>query len=162
ARRGGIAVAAGRALGVTWRARVASGAGGAIPPGQSMHLASNVELRGRLGADVDVPEVGAAADVEVAVRGMRGRSAAAMANAEAARAQAAAANAHGQAAQARGQAARVRVNAAAGQRTQVTVRTPGVPRVNVSAMGSAGAMGGASSMGNGANAGGSVSVMVGF
>ncbi|RLB47157.1 MAG: hypothetical protein DRJ42_26030 [Deltaproteobacteria bacterium] len=174
ARRGGIAVAAGRALGVTWRARVAAGAGGAIPPGQAMHLASNVELRGRIGVDVAVPDVEAdvEADVEVAVSAMRGRSAAAMANAqanaEAARAQAAAANAHGQAAQARGQAERVRVNAAAAQRTQVNVRTPGVPRVNVSAMGSAGAMGNASSMGNasamgnGASAGGSVSVMIGF
>ena len=45
--RGGLAVAAGLALGRAWRARVEAGAGGAIPAGQARRLEASAELRAR-------------------------------------------------------------------------------------------------------------------
>jgi len=154
ARRGGIACAAGRAFGVTWRSRVESGAGGAIPPGQEMRLASNAEVRGRVSGSVEVDVAAPEAEVEVAVSAMRGRAAAAMANA---RAEAEAARARAAAVNAQGQSDRARAQAEAAQRARVRVQTPRAP---MAPMFSAGA----STMGSSSSgmASGSASVMVGF
>jgi hypothetical protein len=159
ARRGGIAVAAGRRLGVAWRSRVESGEGGAIPPGQQMRLAANTEVRGRhsgtavaeAGADVEVnvSAMGAAgaARAEAAMVRAQANMAAGQARAEAERARAAAVNARGQAERARVRA-QAQANMAAAQ-----VRPPSV-------MVSAGA--GAGGMASGGMASGSASVMIGF
>ncbi len=163
AQRGGIAVAAGRHLGVAWRSRLESGAGGAIPPGQQMRLASNAEVRGRHSGTA-VADVGG--DVEVDVSAMGGAHAAAgaahaaagmaraQANMAAAQAQAEADRARAAAVNARGQAQRARVEAqAAANMAAAQVRPPSV-------MLNAGASAGGSAMGGMAS--GSASVMIGL
>jgi hypothetical protein len=159
AQRGGLAVAAGRAFGVNWRARVASGAGGAIPPGQQMRLASNAEVRGRFAGSVAPPNV--EGRTEVAVSAMAPRPPGAMvnvnANAEAARARAGAVNVQGQAA-----ADRARAGGAAVQVSVMAPTPPPPPRPPAAPMVSAMAGAGAGASTEMGGASGSASVMIGF
>lgn len=148
--RGAIACPAGRALGVGWRARIESGEGGAIPPGQARVVMAGPDIRARFRGN--------------AVPG--GRTAMANATVEAPNA-AVMVNVNGQAAaeRLRGAAARAR-----GAAVMVNVRAPMVnvqaPNVTVMTSGGGSAMSSAmaSTRRRGGSAGASVmaGIMVGF
>ena len=153
--RGAIAAPAGRALGVTWRARLESGAGGAIPPGQARAVLAVPDIRARAagGAVAGASVMGGAAVMVSGDVANQARGAAVMAGAQV---RGAGARLNGAAVQARGAAA------------MVQVRAPSAPMVSV--MAAAGGSGGGSAMATtrrregGASAGASAmaGVMIGF
>ncbi len=104
--RGAIAVPAGRALGVAWRARVESGQGGAIPPGQARVVLAGPDIRARIRGN-------AVAGGRTVMAGAMAAGAAAMVNADVAE------RMRGAAARARGAAVMVNVRA-----PMVNVRAP--------------------------------------
>ncbi len=174
ARRGGIAVAAGRALGVGWRARLSAGAGGAIPPGHAPRLVASNDLRARIAA-----RGGATAAVDVGAMGVHGRGNAASVMVTAPSAMvdirgtgaAATVEVHGAAATAQAQAAaahaaaeEARLRAEAARMVTVSVMAPPPPSVMVSAGASAGGSTTAMSTTgtSGASVMGGASVMLGF
>lgn len=147
--RGAIAVPAGRALGVGWRARVEAGEGGAIPPGQARAVLAGPDIRARIRGNA------VAGGRTVMVGGMgagMGPSAAAMVNADVAE------RVRGAAARAQGAAVMVNVRA-----PMVDVRAPMVS-VMTSGGGMSSAMATTRRRRGGGSAGGSVmaGVMVSF
>ena len=185
--RGAIAAPAGRALGVAWRSRIESGAGGAIPPGQASVVLAGPDIRQRAqanlradgAAQVGVPGVrvghGTMAGVNVRGAGARANGVAVMAGANvrgasnSATGAAVMAGADVRAAGAAGaNRAQAGVDAVRGARVEVRAPMVAVPMVSV--MAGAGATGGGSTTATtrrretGASTGGSAMAgfMVGF
>lgn len=145
--RGSIAVPAGRALGVAWRARVEAGQGGAIPPGQARVVLAGPDIRARVRGNGGLRG-------RAVMAGVMAPNAAVMVNADVAE------RVRGAAARAQGAAVMVNVRA-----PMVNIRAPMVS-VMTSGGGSAmsSAMASTRRRGGGGSAGASVmaGIMVGF
>ena len=140
--RGAIAVPAGRALGVGWRARVEAGRGGAIPPGQARVVLAGPDIRARFRGN------GEARAGRTVMAGAMAPGAAVMVNVNGRAAQ----RIRGAAVMARGSAVMVNVRA-----PMVDVRAP-----MVSVMASGGGMSSAMASTRRRRGGGGASVMAGI